>query len=213
MRLPTIDKTKFEPTIENTYEVGNVEKFEFPTSLELDTPIIKKIEKLVRGSYEYQEYIRFLKEEINLDRCLILSGLSMDDVSIEMHHVGLTLYDIAYIVLNKYNQRGEDFTIFNVADELMHLHYKGMVMLCPLSLTIHQAVHSGVVMIPYQLAYGDLMGFYNEYKEYIPEDLQNKLKEWIRVSNEIIEEYDVPIMARKYTYLQIQGVSLPKKIE
>ena len=211
MRLPKI--SIYEPVEESVYNIGEVQEKPYPEGYEEREKYIKKVESLIRNSYEYREYIQFLKDEINLDRCLVLSGLSVDDVSIELHHSFLTLYDIVEIVLTKRETHNEVITPFEIANEVTRLHYQGLVMLTPLSITIHQLVHNGDIFIPIQLQYGDYEEFIKRYKRYISKDLHTKIQKFLELSETFEKDIRLPIIHRKLTYLNIDGVSLPKKIK
>jgi hypothetical protein len=78
--------------------------FYFSLNLEDDekqkTKFIKDIERIVRSSLEYRNYIKFLKTEALINYCSVLNKLPDDivnSISIEMHHYPFTLYDIASI--------------------------------------------------------------------------------------------------------------------
>ena len=60
---------------------------------------IKTVEKLVRASLEYRNYIDFLKENVGLDSCIFFQKItagsnSKKRIKIEIHHEPLTLFDI-----------------------------------------------------------------------------------------------------------------------
>ena len=71
---------------------------------------ISRIERIVRSSTEYRDYISYLKETVGLDSCTFFPGISSsgkyNKIKIEMHHEPLTLYDIVATVVNKYEEEG-----------------------------------------------------------------------------------------------------------
>lgn len=177
--------------------------------------LIKKIEKLVRNSYEYKNYINFLKEEIDMNSCSFFNNLTREDISIEIHHAPLTLFEITSIVFQKQlEEYGEDgLDMFKVAEEVTKLHYKGMVGLIPLSETVHQLVHRGDVFIPIDCVYGKVYSFYKKYEKYFKEEQKNLLKNHISASKQIDKEcYKPSVLERKYTFVEMDGLNLPKKI-
>lgn len=176
--------------------------------------MIKKIEKVVRNSYEYREYVKFLKEEIDMNECSFFKGLTRDDVRIEIHHAPFTLYDITSIVFYYMQVNNFHYSVLDVAEEVMKLHYEGMVGLIPLSLTVHDLVHEGDVFIPVDCVYGNVSGFVKKYKNYMTEDQKNLLLKNIEETNKLNnEKYNPSILERRYTYIEVDGMELPKKIK
>ena len=146
---------------------------------------ICRVEKLVRSSMEYRDYINFLKEHIGLDSCIFFqsiggSGTKKSRVSIELHHEPFTLYDIVSAVLTKYKDEGLPINDLLIADEVMELHYANKVGLVPLSKTAHQVVHNSTkLFVPLNMVYGQYSQFLNEYDEYI------KLEIYINKANNL----------------------------
>lgn len=216
MRIPkNITYTNDNSIIEETITFDSFEHLSMPYLEQLDiTPkLIKRIERMVRDSLEMRCYIEYLRDELTLQSCTIFQSLDYYDVSIEFHHGPLTLYDITDIVLRKLTSLNLDVTVFDVGEEIVRLHYENKVGLLPLSKTIHQLYHSGELFLPCQLFLGNWKAFYKEYKEYFTDDQIAMLKEYIKNSNEIIKDQQIPdILQRKYDYLIVEGMELPKKI-
>ena len=109
---------------------------------------IKRIEKVVRSSLEYKDYIRFLKENMELDKCAFFQAVtsnrknSKSKITIEIHHEPFTLYEICAVILNKFIKEGLPIDDLAIADEVLECHYNNLVGLIPLSATIHQMYHS-----------------------------------------------------------------------
>ena len=215
MRIPRI--TKIDETVkEETITIDEFEKLEYPyiKREDINDKLIKRIERIIRSSIEYKEYIKFLKEELDLNYCSFFSNVNWDDVTIEMHHSLFTLYDITVIVLNKQLINNINVTVWDVADEVMLIHYRNIIALTPLSTTVHELVHTGDVFVPLQMQYGDWITFWNEYKNYMTSDQINHMKNILKSSNECLKDYNVyGILERKYTYIECDGFTLPRKIE
>lgn len=166
---------------------------------------VKTIERMVRGSLEYKEYIRFLRDYIEMSKCSFWENVKMDRYSktkIEIHHSPFTLYDITMVVLIKHLDMYGDVNLFEVAEEVMKLHYQCRVGLLPLSITIHELVHSGMLFIPVTQVRGEWLTFYKEYEPYIPQDMKEKLKNIVRFSKEC---QDISMLETKFTYLEVDG--------
>ena len=214
MRIPrNITYLTDNSIIEDTINIDDYENLDYPyiEVSEVNDKLINKIEKIIRNSIEYKEYINFLKDELDMNYCSFFSSLDYNNTSIEMHHV-ITLYDITYIVLTKQLTNEFNITPFDVAEEVMKLHYENKVALMPLSKTIHDLYHAGEIFIPITYSFGDYESFYNEYKPYMTSDFKNHYNNLIKLS----KEYDgtpPEILQRKYTYITVDGIELPKSIE
>ena len=215
IRIPRITYTNDETILEETISIDEYEEIDYPyiEQSDIKDKLIKKIEKVIRGSYEYREYRDYLREELDLNHCTLFTNLDFEEVNIEIHHGPLTLYDITDIVLRKQMDKSINVTIWDVAEEVTKLHYQNRVGLAPLSVTIHDLLHEGDIFIPYQYFYGDWESFCKEYKDYFTDDQKKNLKHYIKLSNEVINDMKCPdILQRKYTYMKINGIELPKPI-
>ena len=106
---------------------------------------LKNIERLVRSCKEYRVWTALCREHGGW-RCAV-SGLTLDDCSIEIHHTPYTLFDLCAIVLHNWkSSRG--FTTLEIAYKVMELHFQGLVGWVPLTKTNHEAAHSGTLVVP-----------------------------------------------------------------
>jgi hypothetical protein len=169
------------------------------------TKTVKTCERMIRSSLEYKEYIRFLKDYIEMTKCSFFGNLRQDRYShakIEIHHSPFTLYDITMTVLLKHLDMYGQINLFEVSEEVMKLHYQCRVGLIPLSTTVHKLVHECMVFIPVQNVRGDWLSFYKEYEPYMPQDMKDKLKSIIKFSKEC---QDYSLLETKYTYVEVDG--------
>ena len=211
MRLPKI--TNFDPNVDEVHiHLEEVPKFKYDNDM-TDEKLIQYIERIVRNSEEYRTYVQFLKNEMDLNHCVFLFNVDMNMVSIEIHHSFFTLFDIVAIVLQKHRTTKNKVSPFEVAEEVVLLHYMNQIALAPVTKTIHDLLHTGDLFLPLQLMYGNWKQFYADYKQYMTPQLIERAKDYINLSNEIIEDFKMPIIDRKFSYIQIDGVSLPKKIK
>lgn len=130
---------------------------------------IKDIEKEVRKSFEYRAFIKYLRENMDMNKCSFLKGVSNEetfDIKIEIHHYPFTLRDISEIVYRKKCHYNESLELQMVAKEVMELHYKLIIGLIPLSETVHQLAHSGRIFIPIDKVLGRYNIFIQYYKPY-----------------------------------------------
>jgi len=137
---------------------------------------IKDVKGVVRKSFEYRQFINYLRENMNMDKCAFLYRVSNAegfDIKIEIHHYPFSLEDIVEIVVRKRSFYQEDMSVFMVAKEVMSLHYKMMIGLIPLSETVHELNHNHRLFIPVDKVMGRYKLFVEAYKQFItPEQLE-----------------------------------------
>ena len=208
MKIPKIDKTETGNDNNVYMDLSDVKEFhyqfmDYDDEKEL-TKYIKYLEKIIRKSIEYRNYITYLKEEENLTSCKFLRNIDISDtkkVGLEFHHYPFTLYDITNIVLNKMtNDYSNKVNSFDVAKEVMLLHYRNKVGLIPLTTTVHELAHSGEIFINLNLVYGNYEQFIEEYHDYIDSDLMdnfNLLKNLSQSNNS--DKNNKFILEKKYT--------------
>lgn len=176
---------------------------------------IKHVEAIVRRTDEYREYIQFIKKYMDMDRCIILKGISKSGnkrYSIELHHEPFTLFDIVAVVLEKYETLGMTIDPFDIADEVMLLHFDEKVGLVPLSKTMHQLVHDDKIFIPLQYIYHSYDKFYNEYQEYIEklEKLKDKIEMKVNLSLKCEGNILTDILDPEFVYIEVDGFNFPQ---
>lgn len=166
--LPDIIKIREVPEFET--EVYNLED-----DKDYDH-FVKDVEKEVRKSFEYRALIKYLRENMGMNKCSFLKGVSNEetfDIKIEIHHYPFTLRDIVEIVFRKRCYYRESLNLEMVTKEVMELHYKLIIGLIPLSETVHQLAHSGRLFIPVNNVLGRYDLFVELYKPFCePEQLE-----------------------------------------
>ena len=214
------------PTISLYTETAPEEMLFLPTELYERDPVllvtdkdraafIKSIEKMVRNSYEYKEYIEYLVNSQQMNVCSAFGNVAKDlarNIRLEIHHEPFTLFDVAFIVLTKFLRNEKALDIYAIAEEVMEIHFKGRVGLLPLSKTVHELVHVGKVFLPLQYLDEGYMQFYHDYKMYIPESLTEILKKKIEISKTFNFKSN-SVLQKKYIYIKNEKYdSIPDKI-
>lgn len=194
-----------------------MEYYEDISTIKKKVKFIMRVERICRSSMEYKDYIHFLKEYVDMDKCAFFNKVenkSGNRVRIEIHHEPLGLYDIVWTVLEKYLKEGIPVNDLYIADEVMEIHYKNMVGLVPLSKSMHQIVEEGNngVFVPLHMVYGDYKKFVEEYIDYIPDKVLEKLEFKVeRTKNYNSQSFDP--LKPKYIYYTVDGIQLPKRVE
>jgi hypothetical protein len=174
---------------------------------------IKSIESLVRSSFEYRNYIKYLKEEQDLTGCKFftkIDGKNIRKVSIEFHHYPFNLYEIVETVLKKQTNDYENpaYT-FDIANEVARLHYENMIGLVPLSKTVHELAHAGEIFINFDLVFGDVQKFIDDYNDYIDEELLTAINKLSLLSEKNTTQSNNYILKKKFQSLVLED----RKIE
>ena len=174
---------------------------------------IKTIEKYVRGSYEYKQLIEYLHSQLGMTYDMFFNNVSKSTskrISIEIHHLPFTLYDIVNVILTKFEAEDIPLDPYAIAEEVTMCHYKGMVTLVPLSVTVHQLYHRGDIFIPVQYMDKGFVKFYQTYKPYM-KDYEGMLIKLVAMSKAFDIKTANSILRKHLIYLENFGyVSIPK---
>lgn len=220
MKLPNTDSLMDNNTpdvdkvIINTDHIGPFRPmyYDYDDAKVLDK-YIKSVERTVRGSVEYRRYIRYLKEEIDLTRCIFFDKIDVDDIKgikIEMHHYPYTLYDISYIVTSDLTEEFKyQVPVLRVAEQVMKLHFENLVGIVPLTVTAHEAAHTGSVFISLEHVFGDIFTFSKKYSQHINRDMLDKLDILATLSEspELDPRTQNNILKKKFQYILDEDTS------
>lgn len=141
---------------------------------------IQDIEKMVRQSFEYKQFIYYLRNYMDMGKSYFFKDLSSNErskIKIEIHHTPFDLYTIVLIVFNKRLFYNEDLSVEMVAKEVMEIHYKCMIGLVPLTQTEHELVHNKYLFIPVinennvYTIFGRYRAFIDYYKEFMTQEM------------------------------------------
>ena len=181
--LPNIEystegKTSVVDSVSALYKLPFEKNDEYYSNLESKVRFLKGCEKLVRKSDRYKKYIFLLKKKCKLNKCQVLSRLTDNDCTIEMHHGPIfTLYDYAEIISDYHIKKGDEITTFDIADELLDLHWYHKIQVVMLSSTMHEEAHKRDIFINMNQAWGDLHGFLELYP--LESDLKEKYNRYV----------------------------------
>ena len=194
--IPNIEfkKPSKNPTIDSEtslYMIPFYKDAEYFANLDNFISFVKAVESMVRSSKFYKRYIKYIKEDVGLNFCQVLSNIKQTDesklVEIEMHHGPiLTLFDYVSIVVDHMLANNKKINSFIVADIVLQEHFANNVQVVMLSKTVHEEVHEGNIFLNMKHAFGDLNSFLFRYKDGLSEDQINKINNYIR----LCEQYD-----------------------
>ena len=173
--------------------------------------LVKTIETYIRSSLEYKDLIKYLKDYIDMNQCQFWQNFDGHQKPglIQIHHEPFDLFSITQIVMNRQEQELGYIDELQVADEVMRLHYRGLVGLIPLSVTAHELVHDGKLIVPLNCVYGKFVQFVKEYYDYIDDVLILMLNDKIEQTKNLTAE-DMSILSVRYIYTEVDGYRLPQ---
>lgn len=168
---------------------------------------LQDIERIIRSSMEYREFINYLREYMDMNKCSFfenVSNINSYKIKIHIHHHPLTLYDIVVIVYNKRSFFEESLEAEMVAKEVMYIHYFMMVGLIPLSETVHDLVHDQLIFIPLDKVMGNWEEFLDTYSDFIPTETLEKIERYKRNTLSFSEEENRKLLIQSPTYVKMQ---------
>ena len=209
---------RFDGKFNNSEEIRevNFDAFDLDVSVvhleteeDVSDKIVSYIEKMIRKSNEYRNYISYLKNEVNLTKCSLLEGLDIEEAkfSLEFHHFPLNLFEITSAIIRKKIEDlddGETLSCFDVADTVMQEHYKNNIGLVPLSSTLHKMAHNKSIIIPYSKIYGNYESFIKTYGSYLPDEVSERVMvDRIGNSSKDVEKYNADKLKKIVTNFDI----------
>jgi hypothetical protein len=187
--LPNIEykKPKKNPTVDSEtsrYELPFYKDVEYLSTLDNFVSFIKAVEQTVRRSKEYKRYIKYIRTDIGLNFCGVLSNIQIDDekalTKLEMHHGPiLTLFDYASIITDYMITKNERITTFSVADRLLEEHFNNNIQVVMLSETVHEMAHTGAVFLNINHAFGNLDAFLKKYRDGVSDEQISRINKYL----------------------------------
>ena len=131
---------------------------------------------------------------------------------IEIHHSPFDLYTIVDVVMQKMEKTEGYLDELVIADKVLQMHYEGLIGLIPLSITAHQLVHDGKLIVPLNCVYGRFVEFTNLFYNELGEERLEILKNNIDMTRHM-KKSDFSILNIQYVYTEVDGFKLPQPIE
>jgi hypothetical protein len=125
---------------------------------------IKAVESLIRRSNEYRDFVAHILSD-GSQSCAFFQNITSEEATVEVHHHPLTLYEIVEIVAEKKFLEEIPITTYDIADEVLKLHWDNKVGVVVLSKTVHELVHQGDIFIGIDKVLGRVAEFAAEHEE------------------------------------------------
>jgi hypothetical protein len=130
---------------------------------------IKKCETMIRMCPEYNDWTTYIRDVMNMTRCMI-TGEWHENAKSDIHHHPVTLYVVVKAVIQKNIQMNREFSSIDIIEEVMDLHFQMKIPFIVVLKSIHELYHSGNLLLPVELCQGDLNYFVKTYGSYMEED-------------------------------------------
>ena len=153
-----------------TYEFADLKEY---------NRFIKNCKNLIRSSWEYSIWTRFIKSIKNLCQFTKESTFAL---TVDIHHHPFSLENIVKIVCDRQLSTKGRTTTFDIAKEVMELHYKNKVGYVLMIKSLHEKFHNGYLNIPIELVSGDWK--YLEENYTIPDDIAKVVEKYKAVTLE-----------------------------
>lgn len=220
MLVPDITKKNNKNNYKDEIEIKTINQkatfynFDWQNNEKERVKFVKYIEKIIRRSNEYKKYIGFLKRELDLTKCSIFDSIDINElkgVSLEFHHYPFTLFDLVDICLqDKLDKNKMLISPFQIANEVMELHYSNKVGLVPLVVTVHELVHDGQIFLKSDFINGNYKKFIEKYNSSISEELKEKvnmIESQTKKIDDGLVEYDLSVLQKAFTTIKINDVN------
>lgn len=171
---------------------------------------IKRLERLIRNSLEYRNYIRYIKEEYDLTKCALFKNLDatkLRKTKLNFHHYPFNLFEITDTVYKSLSNFGMNIVDdMDVVERVVELHYENKIGLVPLCVTGHELSHSGSIFIHLDLVFGNVNSFIESYYDFIDLSLIDSLNVLKDLSNsEASVDINKYIFEKNFRNIIIEG--------
>jgi len=142
---------------------------------------LKSCEKLVRGSLEYRMWRNYIIDVLGVNTCMVTDE-KMDEVSIEVHHHIPPLYDVIKALVNRKIENSEEFSTFDMALEIIELHFANKIGYLSLIQSMHEKLHNAYLSVPISFVKGDYQYFLREFSKYLDDEDLDKINSRLAVN-------------------------------
>ena len=159
--------------------------FELPKDVFFNPKEEKKfllsVKNMVRSSYEYKEWVKFVKFNVGLDTCSF-TGEHSGEVTIELHHHPISMANIIKIIYDAMSNN-TNLTVIPSTDivrAVIDLHKQNNLGYVLLVTTLHEKFHNGFLQIPMEYINGNWTYLLNNYE--VNDDIMEVVNKYTSVT-------------------------------
>lgn len=149
---------------------------------------IRKCIGIVRQTPEYRDWTSYVKDTLGYRTCAFTNENS-DELTIDIHHHPLTIFDMVTIVVNTYMNNAKEFSSLDIATDILYLHFTNKVGFIPIVTSLHEKYHNGYLMIPPKFIHGKWDHLLTTPGYVVASDIVSKSKELMDDKNNLNCEY------------------------
>jgi hypothetical protein len=149
---------------------------------------IKACVRMIRSSVEYREWASYVKDVMGYKTCVFTNEVS-DQLTIDIHHHPLCLFDIVNIVVSTYLKNQIEFSSPDVSKDVLLLHYTNNVGYVPLISSLHEKYHNGYLTIPPKFIAGKWDYLINTPGYVVSDEVKLKVSELMKAENNNYDTY------------------------
>ena len=146
---------------------------------------VKNCELLVRKSNEYSSWRNYIIEILGLNTCHITDE-HISEVTVEVHHHIPSLFAVVSAIVNRKINSQEEFCSFDIAREVIKLHFENRIGYTVLIKSMHEKFHNGCLEIPINLIHGNYNHFIQNYGGYLENDELEKINNRLQVTQHTV---------------------------
>ena len=177
MTKEEIDNIEVPPDENEPSNVFKIETSPFDLALRINgfsddkeqIKFIKSVEKMVRFSPEYRLWVEYIIDTLGQNKCEFTNEIK-GECPVDVHHHPLCLYTIVKAVIDDYIKKKKEFCTFDIARDVIELHFQNKVGYVLMISSLHEKYHNGYLQIPIEFVNGDykyiLANYEIEQEEY-----------------------------------------------
>jgi len=146
---------------------------------------ILNCELLIRRSNEYSSWRNYIIEILGLNTCHITEE-HITEVAVDVHHHIPSLFAIVSGVINRKINNDESFCSFDIAMDVIKLHFENRIGYTILIKSMHEKFHNGCLDIPINLIHGNYNYFIQNYGGYLDNEQLEKVNQRLRVTRNTV---------------------------
>lgn len=151
-----------ELSSENSPYTLSLRRGEFIDEKDLNR-FVKSVEKVVRGCPEYREWTGYIKDTLGHYSCSLTGEVSAQ-CDVDIHHHPVTLFSTTKAVIMQYLQSSKEFCTFDIAQDVINLHFENKLGYVVMVRTLHQKFHNGFLNLPMDIVHGNWQHIVYEYE-------------------------------------------------
>lgn len=171
MTKEDIDNIELPPEENGEANVFKIETSPFDLPLRIESfsddkdeiKFIKAVEKMVRFSPEYRLWVDYIVETLGQNKCEFTNEIK-GECPVEVHHHPICLYTIVKTVIMSYLKEHKSFCTFDIARDVIELHFQNKVGYVLMISALHEKYHNGYMQIPIEFVNGDYKHILTHYE-------------------------------------------------